>query len=117
MMKLFVSLNEYAVKSSVTASIVIFTLKPDHRGKYNINSNVNYEIKRELEKYSYFSICPDKIEDYKELMSNKKKVKHALKVKNYIPRHIQKTIDHLDGKKDFVYYQQFHFSMPEGVFA
>lgn len=115
-MKLFVSLNEYTEKRSVTASIVIFTLKPDHRGRYKLNSNVNYEVRKELEKYSYFSISPEKVEDYEELMHNRKKAKRALKVKNYIPRHIQKTIDHLDGKKDFVYYQQFHFSTPESIF-
>ena len=112
MNKLFVSMTEYMAKGSVTVSIVLFTLKPDHRGKYNLGSHVNYDIRQELEKYSYFSMSPDTIEDYKELMRNEKKVKYAQRIKSYIPQHIQKTIDRLDNKKNFVYYQQFHLCTP-----
>lgn len=111
--KVFVTLNESLQnKTSATVSVVLFTLKPDHRGKYSMDSCVNDDVRDELEKYSYFSMYPEVVEDYEELMRDPKKEKIALKVNSYIPEHIKKLVSKLNGRKNFVYYQQFHFSTP-----
>lgn len=108
-MKTFVSFNEYLNKNDgATVSVLIFTLLPDHRNRYNLNNYINLDIKEKLEQYSFFSMYPDRLEDYKEIQTNEKKRKYAARLNSYIPQHVKKVIDKLDGKKNFIYYQQFH---------
>jgi hypothetical protein len=110
-MKVIVSLQEYFDKNDgATVSVVIFTLRPDHKFRYNLNSPVNEDVKKELQKYQYFSMYPDSVEDYNEVKRNPKKQKFANKINSYIPQHVRKIIDKLDGKSSFVYYQQFHLN-------
>lgn len=111
-MKLLVSFNEfYDKRDGVTVSLVIFSLAKDSDGKYDINSPVNRYIKKELEKYSYFSIYPHTIEDYNELKNNPKKEKLYKKLNSYIPIHTKRMLEMFDKKKPVVYYQQIHFNI------